>query len=75
LEVSFEIVSHIITTCCILHNICKERCDFLPPEEQHHEIATDVNGELNAIETSEGNAIRNSICNLLWNQRNMRRYQ
>ena len=31
LEVSFEIVSHIITTYCILHNICEKRCDFLPP--------------------------------------------
>jgi hypothetical protein len=75
LEVSFEIVSHIVTTCCILHNICEERCDFLPPEERYHEIGTDINRELNAIETSEGNAIRNSICNFLWNQRNMRRQQ
>ncbi|GES92929.1 protein ANTAGONIST OF LIKE HETEROCHROMATIN PROTEIN 1-like [Rhizophagus clarus] len=33
LEVSFEIVLHIITTCCILHNICEERCNFLPPDE------------------------------------------
>ena len=30
LEISFEIVSHIITACCILHNICEERHDFLP---------------------------------------------
>jgi hypothetical protein len=52
-----------------LHNICEERCDFLPPEEQYHEIGTDVNGELNAAETFEGNVIRNSICNFLWNQR------
>jgi hypothetical protein len=58
-----------------LHNICEERCDFLPPEERYHEIGTDINRELNAIETSEGNAIRNSICNFLWNQRNMRRQQ
>ncbi|GBC35406.2 protein ANTAGONIST OF LIKE HETEROCHROMATIN PROTEIN 1-like [Rhizophagus irregularis DAOM 181602=DAOM 197198] len=63
LEVSFEIVSHIVTTCCILHNICEERCDFLPPEERYHEVGTDANRELNATETSEGNAIRNSICN------------
>ena len=33
LEVSFEIVSHIITVCCILHNICEEKHDFLPLEE------------------------------------------
>ena len=75
LEVSFEIVSHIVTTCCILHNICEERCDFLSPEE-YHEMGIDVNGEFNTIaETSEGNAIRNSICDFLWNQRNMRRHQ
>ena len=73
LEVSFEIVSHIITACCILHNICEERCDFLPLEEQHHDTGTDINGETNASETSEGNAIRNAICDLLWNnhQRNL----
>ncbi|GES93030.1 putative nuclease HARBI1 [Rhizophagus clarus] len=75
LEVSFEIVSHIITTCCILHNICEERCDFLPPDERYHEVETetDVNRELNTTETPEGNVIRNSICNFLWNQRNTRR--
>ncbi|GES88053.1 protein ANTAGONIST OF LIKE HETEROCHROMATIN PROTEIN 1-like [Rhizophagus clarus] len=75
LEVSFEIVSHIITTCCILHNICEERCDFLPPDERYHEVETetDVNRELNTTETPEGNVIRNSICNFLWNQRNTRK--
>jgi hypothetical protein len=72
LEVSCEIVSHIITTCCILHNICEERCDFLPPEEHYHDTRTDVNGETSANETSEGNEIRNAICDLLWNQRNAR---
>ncbi|GES87151.1 protein ANTAGONIST OF LIKE HETEROCHROMATIN PROTEIN 1-like [Rhizophagus clarus] len=75
LEVSFEIVSHIITTCYILHNICEERCDFLSPDEQYHEVETEtnVNRKLNTTETPEGNVIRNSICNFLWNQRNMRK--
>ncbi|CAB5124125.1 unnamed protein product [Rhizophagus irregularis] len=73
LEVSFEIIPHIITTCCILHNICEERRDFLPPEEQYHNTETDVNSETNVNETSEGNAIRNAICNLLWNN-HQRRY-
>src|SRR5436189_5345989 len=58
LEVSFEIVSHIVTTCCILHNICEERRDFLPPEERYHEVGIDANRELNATKTSEWNAIR-----------------
>ena len=73
LEVSFEIVSHIVTAYCILHNICEERCDFLPLEEQHHDTETDINGETNANETPEGNVIRNAICDLLWNnhQRNL----
>ncbi|CAB5202448.1 unnamed protein product [Rhizophagus irregularis] len=73
LEVSFEIIPHIITTCCILHNICEERRDFLPPEEQYHDTGTDVNSETNVNETSEGNAIRNAICDLLWNN-HQRRY-
>ena len=58
-----------------MHNICKERCSFLLPEEWYYKIGTDVNRELNATETSEGNAIRNSICNFLWNQRNMKKQQ
>ena len=67
------IVSHIVTACCILHNICEERCDFLPLEKQHHDTGTDINGETNANETSERNIIRNAICDLLWNnhQRNL----
>ena len=72
LEVSYEIVSHIITTCCILHNICEERCDFLPSEEQYHDTRTDVNSdETGASESSEGNVIRNTICDFLWDQRNV----
>ena len=71
LEVSCEIVSHIITTCCILHNICEERCDFLPPEDQYNDTGADVNGEANTNETLEGNVIRNTICDFLWNQRNV----
>ena len=67
LEISFEIVSHIITACCILHNICEERHDFLPPEEQYHDIGTGINNEINVNGTPEGNAIRNAICDLLWN--------
>jgi hypothetical protein len=74
LEVSFEIVSHIVTVCCILHNICEERCDFLPSEEQYHDTGTDINRESNVTGTLEGNAIRDVICDFLWNnhQRNMR---
>ena len=66
LEVSFEIVSHIITACCILHNICKERHDFLPLEEQYHDTGTDISNETSNIETTEGNAVRNAICDFLW---------
>ena len=73
LEVSCEIVSHIITTCCILHNICEERRDFLPPEEQYHDTRTDVNSESGISDTLEGNVIRDTICNSLWNQRNVNR--
>ncbi|GBC50340.2 protein ANTAGONIST OF LIKE HETEROCHROMATIN PROTEIN 1-like [Rhizophagus irregularis DAOM 181602=DAOM 197198] len=73
LEVSFEIIPHIITTCCILHNICEERRNFLPPEEQYHDTGTDVNSETNVNETSEGNTIRNAICDSLWNN-HQRRY-
>ena len=73
LEVSFEIVSHIITACCILHNICEGRCDFLPLEEQHHNTGTNINDEISGSETPEGNVIRNAICDVLWDnhQRNL----
>lgn len=67
LEVSFEIVSHIITACCIFHNICEEKHDFLSLEEQYHDTGINVNNETNNIETPEGNAIRNAICDSLWN--------
>ena len=66
LEVSFEIVSHIITACCILHNICEERCDFLPPGEEYHDIGIGMNNETNISETPEGNTIRNIVCDFLW---------
>jgi hypothetical protein len=66
LEVSSEIVSYIITACCILHNICEERHDFLPSGEQYHDIGTGVNNETNINETVEENVIRNSICDFLW---------
>ncbi|CAB5347491.1 unnamed protein product [Rhizophagus irregularis] len=62
-----------LQSCCILHNICEERRDFLPPKEQYHDTGTDVNSETNVNETSEGNAIRNAICDLLWNN-HQRRY-
>ena len=71
LEVSCEIVSHIITTCCILHNICEERNDFLSPEDHYNDTGVNVNGEANTNETLEGNVIRNTICDFLWNQRNI----
>jgi hypothetical protein len=66
LEISFEIVPHVITACCILHNICEERHDFLPPGEQYHDARNDINSETNISDTSEGNAIRNAICDFLW---------
>ena len=50
----------------MLHNICEERYDFLPPEEYYHDTETDINSETNNIETSEGNAKRNAICDFLW---------
>ena len=65
LEISFEIVSYVITACCILHNICKERHDFLPLGEQYNDTGTGVNNEINISETSEGNIIRNAICDSL----------
>jgi hypothetical protein len=58
---SFEIVSHVITACCILHNICEEKHDFLPLGEQYNDTETGVNSEINISETSEGNAIRNAM--------------
>jgi hypothetical protein len=72
LEISFEIVSHVITACCILHNICEERHDFLPPGEQYNDTGTGVNNEINISETSEGNIIRNAICDSLWNNHQRR---
>lgn len=76
LEVSFEIVSYIITVCCILHNICEERHDFLPPEEQYHDAETDLSSEININdETLEGNMIRDAICDVLWNDHQRRHQQ
>lgn len=72
LEISFEIVSHVITACCILHNICEERHDFLPLGEQYNDTGTGVNNEINISETSEGNIIRNAICDSLWNNHQRR---
>jgi DDE superfamily endonuclease len=72
LEISFEIVSHIITACCILHNICEERHDFLPQGEQYLDTGTGINIEANASETPEGNAIRNAICDFLWDNHQRR---
>jgi hypothetical protein len=72
LEISLEIASHIITACCILHNICEERHDFLPSGEQHDDTGTSINNEVNINETSEGNAIRNAMCDLLWDNHQRR---
>lgn len=72
LEISFEIVSHVITACCILHNICEERHDFLPPGEQYHDARSDTNSETNINDTSEGNVIRNAICDFLWDNHQRR---
>ncbi|CAB4428730.1 unnamed protein product [Rhizophagus irregularis] len=44
-----------------------QKHNFLSPEEQYHDTGTDVNSETNVNETSEGNAIRNAIYDLLWN--------
>ena len=44
---------------------------FLPPEDQYNDTGADVNGEANTNETLEGNVIRNTICDFLWNQRNV----
>jgi hypothetical protein len=75
LEVSLEIVSYIVTVCCILHNICEEKHDFLPPEEQYHDTETDLNNETNTSdETLEGNMIRDAVCDVLWNN-HQRRHQ
>ena len=66
MEVSFAIVSYIITVCYILHNICEEKHDFLPPEEQYHDTETDLNSEIDTSdETLEGNMIRDAICDVL----------
>ncbi len=74
LEVSFEIVSYIITVCCILHNICEERHDFLLPEEQYHDAEADSSNEININDEIEGNMIRDAICDVLWND-HQRRHQ
>ena len=72
LKISIEIVSHVITACCILHNICEERHDFLPPEEQYHDTRSDINSETNISDTPEGNVIRNAICDFLWDNHQRR---
>ena len=74
LKVLFEIVSYIITVCCILHNICKERHDFLLPEEQYHDAKADSSNEININNEIEGNMIRDAICDVLWND-HQRRHQ
>ncbi|RGB25625.1 hypothetical protein C1646_771477 [Rhizophagus diaphanus] len=65
IEISFEMVSHVITACCILHNICEERHDFLPLGEQYNDTGTGINNEINISETFEGNIIKNAICDSL----------
>ena len=45
---------------------------FLPPGEQYHNTGTDINSETNNIETSEGNAKRNAICDFLWDSHQRR---
>ena len=72
LEISYEIVSHIVTACCILHNICEERHDFLLPGEHCHDTGTGINGEINLNESPEGNVIRNAICDFLWDSHQRR---
>ncbi len=74
MKVLFEIVSYIITVCCILHNICKERHDFLLPEEQYHDAKADSSNEININNEIEGNMIRDAICDVLWND-HQRRHQ
>jgi hypothetical protein len=66
LEVSVEVAPHIVMACCILHNICEEKLDFLDYDEiiqdPHH--FDDIDHE-----QEENNVQRDFICNLLWSQR------
>src|SRR2546425_503935 len=66
IDVFVEVAPHIVMACCILHNICEEKLDFLDYDEiiqdPHH--FDDIDHE-----QEENNVQRDFICNLLWSQR------
>jgi hypothetical protein len=64
LEQSLEVVSHIITVSCILHNICEEENDILDDAEIHFDE------HLGQTDTDEyNNNLRDSIADYLWRRR------
>lgn len=68
-EVSIELVSLIISACCILHNICEERLENVDineiiPDNERVELISNNEG------SNLGNVERNRIKNYLWSGRN-----
>nr|CAG8508278.1 12207_t:CDS:2 [Entrophospora candida] len=68
-EVSIELVSLIISACCILHNICEERFENIDigeivPDNERVELISNNEG------SNSGNVERNRIKNYLWLRRN-----
>jgi hypothetical protein len=74
LEISIDIVPHVISTCCILHNICMDRDDNLV--EGEYENDTDLlrftfsNNNNNNSNNSSAINLRENVNNYLWAHRN-----
>ena len=60
LRVNYKKVPHVVSVCCILHNLCVLK-DDLPPQEYYSDY--DESEEYEAVEEIEGDVFLNSICN------------
>nr|CAG8585074.1 15927_t:CDS:2 [Entrophospora candida] len=64
-EASIEFVALIVSACCILHNLCEERKEFLPPCEIFSDNEK-VEFTRNNIRSEAGILKRDKIKNHLW---------
>lgn len=65
-----EKLCHFIRACCVLHNIANENdLDFLLQEEPQHENLENLVENLQG-EAQSGRALRDLICQQLWNEYN-----
>ncbi|KAJ8333543.1 hypothetical protein SKAU_G00415510 [Synaphobranchus kaupii] len=60
LEVDPSFVSHVITACCVLHNICLGVGDVMVPDEEPVEVMPEEDG--NVSDTQSGAAWRENLC-------------